>query len=157
MKGTQNVSERVSHLKWQNHCFMFFLSHFTVICGLLRVSMVLFVPFMVLCVLTPFMAVLWSDIASYGSFIVVSGLLWQNVELIRLVLPFLVVIDPNLFCLVYSWFHHKNNKNAFLGPLSIARGQKEYSYLVCQQWFKKNIITWCVNNGKCKIDSFFLQ
>ena len=40
--GTKNVREIVSCFKWQNHCFMFFLSHFTAICGLLRLSMVLY-------------------------------------------------------------------------------------------------------------------
>ena len=52
-KGTKNVHERVSSLKWQN----VFLSHFTAMCGLLWLCMVLYGLFMV----------------SYGIFLVLHG------------------------------------------------------------------------------------
>ena len=40
--GTKNVRERLSCLKGQNLCIMFFLSHFIVMCGLSRLSVVLY-------------------------------------------------------------------------------------------------------------------
>ena len=76
MKGTKNVRERVSH----------FLSFF---CRISRPCMA-FSDLVWSC-----MAFLWSCMALYGRFIIVYGLLWQNIDLIGLVSFFLAVIDPN--------------------------------------------------------------
>ena len=95
-------TKRASCLKGQKHYFMFFLSQFIAMCGLLRPSMVLHGLFMVI----------------YGLLWPFYGLLWQNIDSIGFVLSFLTVIDPNSFGLVSSmWDFWKGNQmlgNTFL-------------------------------------------
>ena len=87
-KGTKNVRERESCLKVTKTAFLFFLSHFITFCGLLRLSMVL-----------------------YGLLMVKYGLLWQNIDSIQFLSFFLaVIVDPNSFRLVCSYFENVLNK-----------------------------------------------